>query len=143
VNATETAALLTLAAAYDQRTIGEADVLAWQAILGPTSFADAQTAVKAHYATKRDRVMPVDVIDGVRKIRNDRLERYESWVQPGPELTAAQYRDWLRDTRQAIADGWVPPEPAELDKARRDQLDAAIAPTFAAVTRGADDADSA
>lgn len=111
MNASETALLLSLAAAFDQRTIGEADVLAWADLLAGVAYPDAQAVVKAHYATKRDRVMPVDVIDGVRKIRAERIARHEHELCPPPGLDGAGYRDWLRQSRQEIADGtWQPPE---------------------------------
>ncbi len=130
MNKSETALLLALASAYDQRTIGDADVLAWFALLESTSFTDAETVVKRHYATKHERVMPVDVLDGVKAIRADRLQRFESRVQPPAELSEPEYREWLRSTRLRIADGWVPPEPAAIDQARRAELDATIDPTF-------------
>ncbi len=114
MNHSEVAKLLTLAAAYDQRTIGEADVLAWHELLSETNPRDAAAVVKTHYATKRERLMPIDVIEGVRKIRHDRLERLEHEATPPPGLDDAGYRRWLRETRTAIADGtWTPPPPIE------------------------------
>lgn len=111
MNRSETAELLALTAAYDQRTIGDADVLAWHDLLAATSLADARDIVRTHYATKRDRIMPVDVIDGVRKIRRERIERSEHLLVPPGELTPEGYRKWLLEARSQIADGaWDEPE---------------------------------
>jgi hypothetical protein len=58
----ETAELLALCAAFDSRTIGEADVYAWQLALDETLTLDrAKDAVAAHYAHQTRRVMPADV----------------------------------------------------------------------------------
>lgn len=108
MNHSQTAALLALAAAFDARTIGEADVAAWQDVLADTAYEDAVTVVKAHYTRTRDRIMPVDVLTGVKKIRNDRLDR----VVIPPPPPGVDDLQWLRDCRKAIADGtWVEPEP--------------------------------
>lgn len=54
----EIAELLTLAAAFDQRTIGESDVEAWHEVLGDICFADARDLLVAHYKARAERVMP-------------------------------------------------------------------------------------
>lgn len=61
MNRAEVAALLTLAAAYDRRTIGEAEVLAWHAIVDDLSFAEGERALRAHYAETERFAMPSDV----------------------------------------------------------------------------------
>lgn len=57
----ETAALLAFAAAFDRRTIGETDVLAWQTVLHDIPFQAAKAAVTAHYATETRWIMPADI----------------------------------------------------------------------------------
>lgn len=57
----ETAKLLTLIAAFDRRTLGEADVEAWHLILGDLDPTDCADAVKAHFTTSREWLMPTDV----------------------------------------------------------------------------------
>lgn len=104
MNRTEAASLLTLAAAYDQRTIGEADALAWFEILGDLRVQDAQQAIKEHYKREARRVMPVDVIDGVKRIRKDRLDR-NRLPEPPSELTVPEYIAWQREMTRQIADG--------------------------------------
>lgn len=70
----ETARVLTKAAAYDQRTIGEADVLAWHEAIGDLDAADALAAVTRHYANSDQRVMPVHVRRIATELRRQRRE---------------------------------------------------------------------
>lgn len=58
---TEVASLLALIAAFDRRTVGEADVEAWHLIVGDLEAADCAAGVREHYTTKRDWIMPADV----------------------------------------------------------------------------------
>ncbi|HEY5990451.1 MAG TPA: hypothetical protein VIV12_29290 [Streptosporangiaceae bacterium] len=57
----ETIDLLAIMAAYDQRTVGEADVIAWHAALADVVFEDARRSVIGHYRENDDRIMPSDV----------------------------------------------------------------------------------
>lgn len=57
----DVARVLVKAAAFDQRTIGEADVLAWHEILAPYELADALEAVTRHYRDSTDRIMPAQL----------------------------------------------------------------------------------
>jgi hypothetical protein len=71
----ETIDLLATCAAYDRRTIGEADAVAWHAVVGDLPFAEAQQAVFAHYAESREWIMPADVRTRVRRRQRDEAER--------------------------------------------------------------------
>lgn len=64
----EVAVLLAVIAAYDQRTIGDADVEAWHATAryARWDIDGARRAVVAHYANSRQRIMPADVTAGIR-----------------------------------------------------------------------------
>lgn len=117
MNKSQVSALLTLAAAYDRRTIGEADVEAWHDALGDLSYDDAQAVIKGHYRVSNDWLMPSTIRAGVRKIRADRLDRAGP-LAPPPDLTPVETIEWLRRTRRAIADGTHTP-PA-LEAKRRD-----------------------
>jgi hypothetical protein len=64
--------VLTKAAAFDQRTVGRADVLAWHEVIGRLDRDDALAAVTRHYTESRDRVMPADVVRLARVVREDR-----------------------------------------------------------------------
>jgi len=68
VNLSETADLLTAMSAYDRRTIGDGDVIAWQAVLSDAAFGDCLEAVKQHYAEHTEWVMPAHIRRAVREI---------------------------------------------------------------------------
>jgi hypothetical protein len=76
----EAAKLLALCAAYDQRTIGDADVLAWhEGLQSPwvpnIDPEEAQEAVIAHYRETTQRVNVADVLKRIKTGRADRLGR--------------------------------------------------------------------
>jgi hypothetical protein len=56
----QTAELLTFCAAFDRRTIGKADVLAWHAVLGDIDPDEARNAVTAHYRDQTRWIMPAE-----------------------------------------------------------------------------------
>lgn len=100
--------LLTTIAAFDQRTIGKADVLAWQRLLADVRYADAELAVDAFFASARGRLMPVDVLEGVKEIRAARVQEWvrrngqfvpPAGLSPGEEVEAR--KAWL----QRVGDG--------------------------------------
>lgn len=98
--------LLTLAAAFDRRNIGETDSVAWHAALGDMAFADAQAAVICHYQDSREFVMPADVRARVKAVRRDRLARE---VIPAPGVdpdSPLPYRAALAGMLRRIADGF-------------------------------------
>ena len=98
--------LLTVAAVFDFRSIGEADAIAWHTVLGDLEFDDARMAVLAHYAESCDRIMPANVRQRVKAMRRDRLER-EIVAPIAPELAdqPGRYRAELRAGIRRIADG--------------------------------------
>lgn len=57
----ETAAVLAKCAAYDARTIGEADVAAWHEIIGHLHVTPCLEAVAIHYREHATRAMPADI----------------------------------------------------------------------------------
>ena len=61
MNLSETADLLSAMSAFDRRTIGEGDVIAWQAVLSDASFRDCLEAVKQYYAEHTEWMMPAHV----------------------------------------------------------------------------------
>jgi hypothetical protein len=67
--------VLAKAAAFDQRTVGQADILAWHEILQKLDRDDALAAVSRHYAESRERLMPADVLRHARSCREDRRGR--------------------------------------------------------------------
>lgn len=103
----ETIDLLTVAAAFDQRTVGEGDAMAWYAVVGDLDFADAKQAVIGHYTDTTERIMPAHVRTRVRAIRKDRLAR-EIVPAPPPELTdePGRYQALIQANVKRIADGF-------------------------------------
>lgn len=71
MNKSEVAVLLGLAAARDQRTVGETDVLAWHEDVGDLDFADAREALRRHYRESTDRIMPAHVRRLTRLVRDE------------------------------------------------------------------------
>lgn len=101
----ETVDLLTVAAAFDRRSVGEGDAMAWHATLGDLDFEDSKQAVIAHYRDSREWIMPADVRTRVKAMRRDRLER--EIPAPPHELTGqpGRYQAELQSTVRQIADG--------------------------------------
>ncbi|MFJ8855126.1 hypothetical protein [Streptomyces sp. NPDC102437] len=126
--------LLGLAAARDQRTVGDADILAWHDDLNTAriSYADARHAISHFYAVHiatlkpadRWRITPVDIIDITRRARRERLEnfRYES---PGGDADP-HYLARLRGQLTATADG-ARPAAIAIEGSPRPALRAALA----------------
>lgn len=84
MNLSETARLLGAMAAFDRRTVGDADVIAWQAVMEDIPFADALTAVKQHYSEGEAWLMPVHIRQAVKAMQEQRREaaRATGWA-PG------------------------------------------------------------
>ncbi|MFJ2630901.1 hypothetical protein ACIO6U_02915 [Streptomyces sp. NPDC087422] len=62
----EAAQLLAIAAGVDQRTIGDADVQAWQMVLHDILLEPAVAALRDHYREQTRRVMPADIVQRVK-----------------------------------------------------------------------------
>lgn len=108
--------LLGLAAARDQRIVGDADILAWHADLNAAgvSYADAESALTRFYAVEmaglepeaRRRVTTPDVIGIARKIRTERLANFV--YEPPPGDDDPNYLQRLRGQIEATANGQRP-----------------------------------
>lgn len=76
MNPAEIAKLLSLAAAYDRRTIGKTDIAAWHRALERFDYDDAAEAVVEHYEHHTEQVMPAHVSAYCRKRGNERADRH-------------------------------------------------------------------
>lgn len=105
--------VLGVAAAFDNRTVGDADILAWYSAIGHINAGEAREAVIAHYTENTDRVMPAHVLTRVGKIRALRL------AHAGPEAVPdvdnpddwRAYQEALREGRWRTANGELKPRP--------------------------------
>lgn len=61
MNVDDTAKVLAKAAAFDRRTVGESDILAWHQAISDLDPLDALDAVTAHYQHETRWLMPADV----------------------------------------------------------------------------------
>jgi hypothetical protein len=68
----DTTRVLSKAAAFDQRTIGAADVAAWHEAIGDLDVNDALAAVTRHYQHTDQRIMPAHLRRLVAEIERER-----------------------------------------------------------------------
>lgn len=85
MNLADCAAVLAKCAAFDRRTVGDSDILAWYEVLATVEVADALEAVTRWYTTNRDWIMPSDVRKLARDINQERIR--EETARIVPELT--------------------------------------------------------
>lgn len=105
MNRTETAALLTLMAAYDRRTLGEEDVLAWHELLSGVEFEDAKTVVLDHYRASSQWLDCASVLAGVKQLRSARLAGVEQIVPGADPDDVPAYLAETRAIRAQAASG--------------------------------------
>lgn len=113
VNTQEAAALLSVAAAFDNRKPDPDAATAWAAALDGLRFVDCRDAIVAHYRTSSDWLMPQMVIAGVKRIRTKRIHEYGP-IEPPVDLDPADtlaYTRWQRETLTAVGNGERLPEP--------------------------------
>jgi hypothetical protein len=114
MNQQEAAALLAIAAAFDNRKPDPDAATAWSHALWDVRFEDAREAAVQHYRTSSEWLMPKMVLSEVKRLRALRIKEHgDVYVPPeiDPDDTAA-YQHYLRTARQAIADGEPLPRPA-------------------------------
>lgn len=138
INAAEVGDVLGLAAARDQRTVGDGDILAWYDDLNAAgvTFQDARQALTRFYVQqasipvdKRFRATTPDVIELARKIRRERVANFI--YEPPAELeTGAQFRSRYRAQLDAVGSGRVPAPTS------RPMLEGGPAPELVPMLRG-------
>jgi hypothetical protein len=104
VTPTEAAALLTVAAAFDNRRPDPDAAKAWSVALGDLPFHDCRDAIVAHYRVSSDWLMPAMVIGEVRRTRAKRIAEVGDLTPPAG-LSDAEERTWLGEARRRIGDG--------------------------------------
>lgn len=112
--------VLAKAAAFDNRTVGKADVLAWHEVIGDLDRDDALAAVARFYGTVTERrLMPGDVRTLAGEIVRERRRRKPEAVAPGcwePDEDARRKLSLSEDGSAAlpITDGSETDRSAEL-----------------------------
>lgn len=137
MNKTETAALLLYAAGRDNRKEDRAAVEAWYEDLGDLPFEDCKAAVRQHFQTSTDYLMPAHIRSIVRAIRTERVRAAGDITNRIPasieaiedqaEHTAASTA-WLQEAKRRIGNGepldvvaprlQIVRDPAGIDKMR-------------------------
>ena len=82
MNILETSNALALAQAYDNRTVGEANVRAWHLILAELAAEDVMEAIRRHYAADSAWIMPAHIVRLVGGISAARDKAARQWA-PG------------------------------------------------------------
>ena len=120
----ETARVLAKCAAFDRRTVGRADVLAWHEVLGGLDVGDALAAVTRGYATNRDWIMPSDVVSHAADIRRERVrrERHAAALEGAPATDSRPLTDRSPEIQafvRKVRDGLPPGDPDSLRHGHR------------------------
>lgn len=94
MNREECAALLTVVASYDRRSLGEADVIAWHGAIGDMTFEECRDATVKHYASQTDWLMPAHVRKLALAARQDAAMR----ALPSGGTDVVTKPDWFDTT---------------------------------------------
>lgn len=97
--------LLTAAAVYDGRILGEADAQVWCGQLAGLDFADAIASVHGWYADHVERITPANIRAGVRARRDARAALAGQPLPPADPDDPAAYIKALRAVQTAAGDG--------------------------------------
>jgi hypothetical protein len=99
VTPTEIGQLLAYAAAFDKRTVGEADVIAWHDVLSDLHYDRAKDAIRAWYADHDTMIMPANVRRAVKAAT-------PPWARPASEVLDEIERNVEIERRQFRLDGY-------------------------------------
>lgn len=118
MNLEETAAVLAKAAGFDNRSVGDANVLAWHEIIGDLDVRDCLRAITLHHTDSTEYLMPAHVRRIAERVRSERqeidfrdqqhreLEAYRS--QAGPLIDRSQeIQDFVHQVRDVLPEGNV------------------------------------
>ena len=136
---TEAAALLAIAAAFDNRKPDADAAQAWALALDGLRFEDCRDAVMTHYRTSADWLMPSVVIAAVKRMRRERIAAFGALPNPPAELDGDPTRThaWTVDAIRRIGDGEIT-DAAQLDT--YGELTAGKVPEIRTLLRSVDDA---
>lgn len=105
ISPAQAAKLLAFASAIDQRTVGEADALAWADLLDGLDFDRCVDAVRRHYRESTDRLMPAHVRRLARTTSDVGISSGAAWTCPECKLVHHEHEpcDVLRHDPEALA----------------------------------------
>ncbi|MFD1505270.1 hypothetical protein FE374_09325 [Georgenia yuyongxinii] len=111
----EAAKVLTYVAAFNGRTVGKTDAMAWADALHPdVTYEDAKTAVAQHFAESTDWCMPAHINQRVKTIWRERVDAIGGAVPPPPDSIADRpghcYSEWHQVFLRAVKIGATPEE---------------------------------
>lgn len=96
--------LLATAAAFDSRTVGKADLMAWAKAIGDLDYDDASQAIIDHYTESTDWLKPAHVRNRVKNIRRARLANADRML-PAADPDAKDYSAKFKVHLKELADG--------------------------------------
>jgi hypothetical protein len=92
--------VLAKCSAYDQRTVGEVDVMAWHEVLARMELTDALEAVRRHYSESSARAMPADILRNARVARDERERQAKQLARSEVLALPSRFEpDEIRDER--------------------------------------------
>lgn len=106
--------ILGRAVARTNQWVPDGAAIVWAEDLEHVSFEDAKEALRNIGARplrdgERREITPRDIIAEVRRIRRERMDKFDaSQSDPPPGLDAATYIQWLRGERERAANGLPP-----------------------------------
>lgn len=101
----DAARLLALAAAFDRRTVGEEDAIAWSDVLADLDAEDCAKAIRDHYRDQTAWIMPAHIRTAVRRARAERITREPEPVPDADPDDVPAYLAALRAGRRRSARG--------------------------------------
>ncbi len=100
MNHREVAQVLAKAAAFDRRTVGEADIMAWHEAIGDLAVEEALAGVTRWYRDRADWLMPSHLREAVRLVRADR--RREARIEEAEKRASAAREEPARRRWDAL-----------------------------------------
>lgn len=150
--------ILAKAAAYDRRTVGKADTLAWHEALSDLDLDACLDAVAAHYRQSTEWLMPAHVrrlVDEARRkaaitaeanAAYERSKVLELTAVAHPGQRSPEVEEAIAQVRAILPPGhplaFRRPEWVESDRRRRSNVDDDPNPLFAGFTRPSAEVDS-
>lgn len=102
------AALLSWAAAFDNREVTRTAAIAWgDALDDVVTLEDGKAAITNHARTSSEYLKPIHINTEVRRIRKQRTDAIGE-LNPPADLDVADDIAWLRSYVRAIGDGKTP-----------------------------------